>query len=184
MAFRALSLHSARVDGVSSTSAFHYSFSPSPPPISPVTSNTIVVVLWRRTPLTARKLLDHRGTSSWRQHCAVIPSMQSRTAASTSLCSMTCARWFSSRGGRIVSNSSLRTKMIRCSSAAYVPTLSLSNHFFFFYLSVNLQQTSNFTGKWAVVNLKLESEWWIFPVLSPNSRPKVCERNPWEMNIV
>lgn len=45
---------------------------------------------------------------------------------------MTCARWFSSRGGRIVSNSSLRTKMIRCSSAAYVPTLSLSNHFFFF----------------------------------------------------
>lgn len=85
MAFRALSLHSARVDGVSSTSAFHYSFSPSPPPISPVTSNTIVVVLWRRTPLTARKLLDHRGTSSWRQHCAVIPSMQSRTAASTSL---------------------------------------------------------------------------------------------------
>lgn len=45
IAFRALSLHSVRVDGVSSTSAFHYSFSPSPPPISPVTSNTIVVVL-------------------------------------------------------------------------------------------------------------------------------------------
>ena len=85
IAFRALSLHSVRVDGVSSTSAFHYSFSPSPPPISPVTSNTIVVVLWRRAPLTARKLLDHRGTSSWRQHCAFIPSMQSCTAASTSL---------------------------------------------------------------------------------------------------
>lgn len=31
ISFRALSLWSVRVDGVSSTSAFHYSFSPSPP---------------------------------------------------------------------------------------------------------------------------------------------------------
>lgn len=45
---------------------------------------------------------------------------------------MTCARWFSSRDGRTVSSSSLRIKMIRCSSVADVPTLSLSNHIFFF----------------------------------------------------
>lgn len=40
-----LSLWSVPVDRVSSTSAFHYWFSPSPPPIIPVTSNTILVVL-------------------------------------------------------------------------------------------------------------------------------------------
>lgn len=97
-----LSLWPARVDGVRSTSAFHYSFSPNPPPIIPVTSNTILVVLWRRTPLSARKLLDHRGTSSWRLCCVFIPSMQSCTVARHIIYCLTCGLRLSSRGGRIM----------------------------------------------------------------------------------
>lgn len=104
IAFRAFCLLSVCVDGVSSTSAFHYLFSPSPPPIIPVTSNTILVVLWRRTPLTARKLLDHRGTSFWQLYCAIIPSMKSCTAAWHIIYCMTHGLWFSSKGERIVSS--------------------------------------------------------------------------------
>ncbi len=105
IAFRALSLRFVRVDGVSSLSVFHYSFSPNPPPIIPVTSNTILVVLWRSIPLTARKLLDHRETSSWRPCCVFIPSMQSCTAARHIIYCMTGGLRFSSRGGRITSSS-------------------------------------------------------------------------------
>ncbi len=102
--FSALCLLSVRVDGVSSTSAFHYLFSPSPPPIISVTSNTILVVLWGRTPRTSRKLLDHCGTSSWQLYCVIIPSMQSCAAAWHIICNLTCGLWFSLREGRIVSS--------------------------------------------------------------------------------
>lgn len=105
ISFRALSLLSLCVWMKLVPPAFHYSFSPSPPPITPVTSNTGLVVLWRRTPLSARKLLDHRGTSSWRLYCVFMPSMQSRTAARHIIYCMTCGLRFSSRGGRIISSS-------------------------------------------------------------------------------
>lgn len=104
------------LDRVISNSAFHYWFSLSPPPIIPVTSDSILVVLWGST--TARKPSDHCGTSSRGLHCVFIPSVQSCTAAQHIIhCMMWLKRW------KDYIKLRLHMDMIMCSLVAHVLAL-------------------------------------------------------------